>query len=316
MFLPLIQLILITATVKPEALIINVHTSSDVAGRCFTLAEISELSGDPTLVTQAGAIEVGTSPLPGLSRSIYPGDIIARLRFNHIDTKNVSLNFPPSVRILRGGSEVAVQEIVQAAELAVRTARKDLVDENTTFEPSQLPARIFVANGKRELQAGSVHSVGSFVNVPVTISVDGRPIKTVDVSFKLKRTSAVLVAKRTLEPHTALTEEDITLASMEAAPGAGAPLTDVAALIGKRTTRRIIQGAALTIACVECSPIIMPGAKVNLQVAVGGVVISSPGIARTQAAQGETVRVYATETKKELTGIALDAGTVRVEDKK
>src|SRR5438309_109855 len=59
---------------KPAS--VTVRPNCEVTGPTFTLGEIAEIrSEDAALAAQLAGIEIGASPLPGLSRLINPGDI-------------------------------------------------------------------------------------------------------------------------------------------------------------------------------------------------------------------------------------------------
>lgn len=297
---------------------VTVRATSEVAGRVFTLGEIAEINGsDAALVKQLAAVEVGTSPLPGLSRPLAPRDILARLRYSHIDMKRIALVCPPSVLITRGGQELAAEEVIRVAVGVLEsTENRGEGRPTSTYEPLPLPARLFVPAGKREYQPGTPRIQAASALVPVTVLVDGKPAKTVEVAFNVRRTAQALVATKTLEAHTVLRADDVTMVSVDLPPGAPVPLTDVQAAIGKRTTRRILQGQTLPANAVENVPVIAAGAKVTAEVVVGGVHITAPAIARTAGAVGDRIRVFVTDTKKELQGIIVDASTVRVEETK
>lgn len=315
----LLQLLLMLGLAVPDApkpvVTVTVRAASDVPGRTFTLGEIAEITGaDKALATQVAAVEIGTSPLPGLSRPLYPGDILTRLRLHRIDPKRLNLVAPPAIRVTRGGSEIPPDEIVKAATEALLAARKD-PDDGAIVEAVPLTTRLFVAAGAREYRAGAPRGQveGGAAVVPVSVLVDGRPAKTVEVAFKIRRLVAAVVAKRALEARTVLTADDVATANIELSPGAPPPLTDPEAVIGKRTTRRIVAGAPLSATALETVPVIAAGAKVTAQVVMGSIQISAPAIARTPGAVGDVIRLFVLDTRKELRGTIVDESTVRVE---
>ncbi|HXG24386.1 MAG TPA: flagellar basal body P-ring formation chaperone FlgA, partial [Chthonomonadales bacterium] len=289
-----------------SSITVTVRTTSEVAGRVFSLGEIAEIKGsDASLVKQLASVEVGTSPLPGLSRPLAPRDILARLRLSRIDMKRIALVCPSSVLVMRKGQELAAEEIIRVAAgvLESTESRSEGCPTSYTYEPLPLPARLFIPAGKREYQPGAPRVQAANALVPVTVLVDGTPAKTVEVAFKVRQTVQALVATKTLEAHTVLTADDVSVARVELPPGASIPLTDAQAVIGKRTTRRILQGQTLPVNAVENVPVIAAGAKVTAEVVVGGVRITAPAIARTAGAVGDRIRVFVTDTKKELQGI-------------
>jgi flagella basal body P-ring formation protein FlgA len=295
---------------------VKVRDTSDVPNKTFTLGEIAEVSGpDKALAFLVTSVEVGTSPLPGLSRRLSQVDVIARMRFNHIDTRKVTIVWPAAVRVVRSGTELPVQEVVEAGRKAIDAARKE-ANDGAVIELAQLPAKWMVPPGKREYEAGPVRGQveSGKASVEVRVLVDGKPVKTIDLPFTIKRMTTVLLAKRRIPAHTVLTEEDVTTGPVEVTASTVNALTDAAVVVGKRTTRQIELGAAITESLVELPPAVVSGAKVTLEVVIGGVRIRTVAVARSSGAVGSPVRVYAAETKKEVTAVVIDSRTVRAEE--
>lgn len=293
---------------------VAVRPQSEISGASITLGDIADVTGaDKALATRVAGIDVGTAPLIGLSRTLLKSDIVTRLRYNRIDTTQVDVVSAPSVKVTRVGADVAIPEVVEFATNALKAARKDPSD-SVQIEALPTPYKWVIPPGKRDMQAGPIRGAdGGVATVPVTLMVDGKPAKTVEISFKIKRMGSVLVAARQLEAHTVLKAEDVSLAVQEVVPGSVA-LTDAALVIGMRTTRQIAAGAVLTKAAVETSPVIMIGAPVDVNVVVGGITVATSGVARSQGAAGDRIRVFISKTNKEVSAIVVDAKTVRVEE--
>lgn len=295
-----------TITVKPQ---------SDVAGQSILLNDIAEITGaDKALVTRLGAVEVGTSPLVGLSRTLLRADIVTRLRFNQIDVEKLDIVSAPSFSVTRTGADLAVPEVVEFATKTLLAARKNTTD-GVQIEALPIPYKWVVPPGKREMLAGPIRGGldGNLVTVPVTVLVDGKPSKTVEVSFKLKRLVPVLVATRQLDAHTVLKLDDFSLTTQEIGPGV-VVVTDAALLIGMRTTRLIPAGGVITRNAVEGTPVVTIGAPVTVTVTFGNISVETSGVARTQGALGDRIHVFIPKTNKDIIAIVLDAKTVRLED--
>ncbi|MGC8668626.1 MAG: flagellar basal body P-ring formation chaperone FlgA [Chthonomonadales bacterium] len=286
-----------------------------VSGSVFTLGEIARVTGsNAQLVARISAVEVGASPLPGLTRLLFPADVQTRLRYNGIDPGAVDLQAPPSIRVSRAATRVDNSAVVRAATEAVEAANQG--GGELIVEASPPSTQLYVSPGSLTYLPGAPRGeLGSgSVIVPVAILVDGKPAKSVDVLVKVRRRVTALVATRPLAPHDTLTSGDVTTAVVDGPPGGAPFLTDVAALVGKRTTRQIALGAPLREGDVEAVPVILTGARVNVVISAGGVTITAPAVARTQGAIGDRVRVFVKTTRKELTGTVVDASTVRVEE--
>jgi flagella basal body P-ring formation protein FlgA len=312
------MLVLVMPAAKPVPLpaTVVVRAMPQVAGSTFRLGEIADITGeDRSLVRQLTEVEVGTAPLPGLTRPLYPSDIVIRLRYRGIDPKRVDLQCPPSIRILRVAGEVPGDAVTDAAKAALVASQGTAADD-LIIEALPTTAKLLVSPGKLEYRAGAPRGrvESGTMTVPVTILVEGAPAKNVDVPFRIKRAVTAVVAMRDLEVGSVIRAEDVTVAKIET-PAGGTTLIDPQLVIGRKTTRRIAQGAPLSDAVTGTVKIVANGARLVVVSAVGGVSISVPGTARSAGGVGERVRVYIEETKKELSGVVVDAATVRLEDR-
>ncbi len=296
----------ITITAKAEA---------EVQGSAFTLGEIADIAGtDKALKTQLAAIEVGTSPLPGLSRLLHPGDIIVRLRANHLESKRVQVLAPPEMRVTRIGHEVAADQITQAAITAAQSAIKDI--PNATLEPVQAAAKYTVPAGKVQVLAGAYHGSAEqgLIYVPVSLTVDGKPVQVLDIALRVHRKASVLVANRPIQPHEILSAEDVSLVLTDLPPGFTQPITDLQDAIGKRSTRFLQSGQPIPATAVETPPVISANDQITIEYVFGTIRITAPGLARQSGKVGDTIRVYAPDTRKELDAVIVNNRMVRITD--
>lgn len=298
---------------KPVTL--TVRANSEVGGAAFTLGEIADIQGDDkALVAQLAAIEIGASPLPGLSRIINPGDVTVRLRQHHLDNARVEVALPPGMRITRSGHDVAADEITQAAIESAKDAIKNQPD--ATLEVVSGPNKLVVAAGKIQILAGAWRGnldIGA-LTVPVSVLVDGKPVQTVDVALRIHRKTMALVARRAIQVHEIIGPQDVALMSVDASSVTGSLLASIEESIGKRATRRILAMTPIAADMLEKAPLIAANDSITIEMVYGALRVSAAGIARQTGAEGDRIHVYATDTKKELDAIVIDKHTVRVED--
>jgi flagella basal body P-ring formation protein FlgA len=293
--------------------LISIRSESNVTGQSFTLGEIADITGaDAASLARLESVKIGVSPLPGLSRTLFVSDINARLLYNHINPHLFQIQFPASVRITRTGTDISPDELLSAAQNALL----NITQSGISAIPIQQPAHQIVLQGKHDIQAGDVHlqDEGSMATVPLTILVDGNPVRNLQITFNLKKTVSAIVAKTTLEAHTVITSDMLTMGNVDITNPA--IITDPSQLIGKRTTRRIPLGAPFISGCVEKVMAVNYGATVTLLSQVGGVQITCPGVARSTGAIGDIIRVWSNETKTELSGTLLDNSIVKIEETK
>jgi len=294
----------ITVMVKPNA---------EVPQRTFRLGEIADISGgDRSLVAQFAAVEIGNSPLPGLSRIIYSGDIVVHLRAAHLYNPTVEIVAPPEIRVQRASHDIAVEQIVSAARVSAQFAIKDLPDAVLAAEP--LNGRYTMPSGKLRLVAGAYRGTvdGGTLIVPVSIQIDGASAQSVDVLFKVHRRMTLLVARRTIEPHDIIAADDVSLKTIELPAGFGSPVREIRDVDGKRATRRILMDTPIPSNALETPPVVLQNGHVTIEYLIGAIRITAPGKALQPGLIGETIRVYALDTRRELDAVVVSKGLVRI----
>ena len=143
------------ATVAKQPVVVTVRATPQVAGKTFRLGEIAEITGgDKAFVAQLADVEVGTSPLPGLMRSLFAADIVTRMRSRGIDPKRVTLQSPPSIRISRAAGEVPTDAMTEAAK-AVLVESQGAAAADEIIEPLPMTTKLMVSPGKIEYRAGA-----------------------------------------------------------------------------------------------------------------------------------------------------------------
>ncbi len=297
----------ITVTVRPV---------NEIPGPTILLADIADISGtDQAMIVQIGAVEVGVSPLPGLSRTLMPGDVTVHLRAAHLESKRVQTVLPPGIRVTRIGRELAADEVTKAALQAAEPALKGL--EGSTLEAAPGTGHYTLPGGAVKIVPGAWRGrpESGTIYVPVNLVVDGKTQQTVEVALRVhRRAAAVVVARHTIEAHAILTADDLVLSNTELPAGFGEPIVSLEAAIGKRATRRISSDAPLSSSAVETAPAITANDRITIEYRFGSIAISAAGVAHQNGAVGDTIRVTATETHKELEGLVLDSHTVRIGD--
>lgn len=297
------------------AVTLTVRAITEVPGAHFTLGEIADLQGkDSELIAQLAKVEIGTSPIPGQSRNVTPGDITVKLRAAKLESARVSVNAPPVIRVTRARNDVPPAEITQAAMPIAQGAVKDLAD--ATLEPQPLAQGVTLPTGRVVLIAGAYRGEPEMgtIYVPVSMNVDGKPAQTVEVAFKVRRRMSVVAASRTIEVNDIIAAEDVSVVRMELPSGFTRPLKELQEVVGKRAKRQLRANLPISAMHLDTPPDLTANARVTIEFIIGPVRISAPGIAREAGAVGDTIRVYAPDTKKEVEAVIVDGRTVRVPD--
>lgn len=213
-----------------------------------------------------------------------------------------------------GVQEVSERDIREAVAAFIRD-NAPWPSEQVEVEAIFVPGPAFVPLGRVSLHV-SAPKGGRFVgrsNFAVGVSVDRRPARTVWVAAEITVWSEVVIALRTLYRGEILDAGGVGVdrRRMKDVPrGAVLRVDDV---VGKRVSRLVQAGSAVTSAAVEVPPVIRKGDWVTILAEGGSVRISAPGEARDEGAPGETIRVANRASKRTVQARVVDSRTVRVE---
>ena len=300
---------------KPALAVITVtpRSSSEVAGGVFTLGEIADFSGkDAALIQKLRAVEVGTSPLPGLSRSLSPGDIVVKLRACHLETAQVALTGPPAMEIRRAHVSLESAALVKAALEAARPLLSEIPD--ATLEAENPPQNLNLPTGKMVLVPGACkgRAENGLVFVPIAIQVDGKPFQTVEIALRAHRMARIVIANRQLEPGDILMADDVSLAKMDVILSGKRGLTTTKAAVGKRVKRRILNDAPLAASDLETPPAVLANAEITIQFVFGAVQVTALARTLQAGAIGDTIRVQTVDTHTVLDAVIINSHTARM----
>ncbi len=204
----------------------------------------------------------------------------------------------PTVRISGKRFEKLAKPATQSIQL---TGDAELVQAYPV--PDQV-----VPAGDVTLSVGTALYNPSYINVPVTIDVDGKFLRQVFVGYRIQEYVRTAVAARDLVPGTVITPDDVTI---ERVPFHGQRINGVDALIGRKVVSATRQGQPIAIESTQTNQIVKPGSTVVLIVHDGGVAIAADVVARTGGGLGDEIQLWNPQTRKALSGTVV--GPDRVE---
>jgi len=204
----------------------------------------------------------------------------------------------PTVRISGKRFEQLAKGATQSVHL---TGDAELVQAFP--EPDQV-----VPAGTVVLSVGTAIYNPSYINVPVTIEVDGKFLRQVFVGYRIQEYVHTAVAAHDLVPGTVIAADDVTIARV---PFHGQRVNGIDALIGRKVVSAMRQGQQLALEATQTNQIVKPGSTVVLIVHDGGVAIAADVVARTGGGLGDEIQLYNPQTQKALSGTVV--GPDRVE---
>jgi len=148
----------------------------------------------------------------------------------------------------------------------------------------------------------------SFINVPISLMVDGRLARVVYVGYRVQHFVQTAIASHDLAPGTVVNPDDVTLGRIVST---GHEINGTNVLVGRRLTGAISAGQPVYLDRTQVDQIVKAGATVIMVIRDGGVSLVAAVIARSSGGLGDQVNVYNESTNKMLSGTVV--GPDRVE---
>jgi len=202
---------------------------------------------------------------------------------------------------------VSGQRIAQIASREIAGLAHDA--DHQYVAVSVVPDQVMTGD-RVALHAQSPIGTSSFVNVPVTIDVDGKLDRTVYVGYRMQQYVETAVAAHDIVPGTVLSAGDLAMARV---PFTGRPGNGIDALVGRKVTGSLLKGQPVRIEATTVNQIVKAGSTVVLVVRDSGVQVTADVIARTSGGLGDEVSVYNPSTNKALSGTVTAPNTVELD---
>jgi flagella basal body P-ring formation protein FlgA len=199
---------------------------------------------------------------------------------------------------------IAAARLSALAEKAVHALVNDpdhSVRADYRFTDQLVPA------GKVTIQAQSAQANPTYIAIPLLISVDAKPIRTIYAGYRVITYIKTAIAAHTLGAGTVLTADDLANGRVEST---GRKPVEVASLVGRKLSVAAAMGSPIYFEQTRQNEIVVAGQPAVYILHDGPVVISADVVARTSGAMGQVVAVYNPNTRKDLSGVVTGPGKV------
>lgn len=212
---------------------------------------------------------------------------------------------PAAVRV--PGQTVSGKTIMQLADGGVRSLK---LDKDHAFMPAFGVPDQMLPPGRIALSVGSPIVTPSYINVPVTLRLNGKFSRAVYVGYRVQTFVSQAVAAHDIAPGTVLGDGDV---EMKRVPFTGRQPNGTQVLVGRRVIASYVKGQSIFIESTNADQIVKAGATVIMIVRDGGVALTADVIARTSGGLGDQVIVFNPVTNKQLSGTVTGPGRVELE---
>lgn len=317
--LAVLAVILLTGLVNSpgaaQITVIKILETAEVKGPEIHLGEIAQIDGKDRLLVEAlSDMVIGKAPLPSRMRVIETRFIKLRLKQNGFNPVAFDLRGSPKSHVTRSYIEIGKKEIQEIlSDFLYGTALRG--NPSARVKALGVPERIILPKGHvtyRVSPPKNTHYVG-LVPLSIEFSVDGEIQKKVRTNATIEIMVEVVVAKKPLQKYQPLTEDDIEIHKMDLATLPHNVITDLEAILGKRTRRAIGSKTVLRTDLIELPPIVQRGDIVIIVAESNGLRITALGKAKRKGRMGERIPVENFDSKKILYAEVVDSRRVKIE---
>ena len=294
------------------AVTLDIHRQATVIGAAVTVGDVADCLGSELLCEALVSRQLVKAPEPGAAFALTTIEIGKTIRRLLPAENELELTGAASVTVNRPGQQITAGDILAQIDSYLNSRAERWPGAEIHFTPSERPLPFAVPEGEIswEIIPANPNILGS-PRIAVLIKVDGKVRKNLSVAGKLEVISPVAVAKTPLTKGVLIAPEQFSIDRRDIS-ALDSPLADAAEVAGQRLTRSLKAGEPLTRRAAEEPPIVHRGEMVKMVVRQGGLFLTAAGIAQSDGAMGQVIRVENSNSKKIVRGQVSGPGIVEV----
>ncbi len=289
------------ALAEENTIQIKLRSEARIGGWEILLGDIADVSAKDTLVSGRVMGEtLGSPPGPGLARILRREDILAILLSRGYARDRIQISGSERIRLLTLATKIPGVEIQEKGASYLR----NLLGEGG-FDGSSIPieeievlprgdvAEVLIPTGRRGhgIRFSGIPSGPWDTNVRVTaaVTVDGRVVTRIPVSYSVKRYTTALATIRELRTGEALSSSNVHRIRIELSSVRQDLVFDESILKGAVVTRTIGAMSPLRSRDFTYPPTIKKGSLVAVTSISGALTIKTYGRAEEEGRMGKTI---------------------------
>jgi flagella basal body P-ring formation protein FlgA len=294
---------------------IKIAEKATVSGDTVNLGHIATFQpGQDPRVAELRSVQIAAAPAPGNTYRFNRQFLDYKVGSAVADQgEDITLDTPNSIQVHRTAQIVTtarMEEIFRDHILETAPWPEDEI----TLESVRVPEDVALPEGALRWEIrenGNTDYLGN-VSVTLTFVVDGRKIRRVPLSGRVSITRDVLQAARNIQRGDLIRAEDVLQTVKTTMRMNGDVLMDAGEAVGKRASRSIRAGRAITSAMVEDPPVVEKGSDVTIVAENDILRITTRGEALEEGRRGDRIRVRNLGSGKEITSTVRGPGRVDV----
>jgi len=275
---------------------------------------LSALVGSPVPNAVPSALldaDLGAAPLPGYTLRISKAEIARRLRARNLGA-NVSWSGAQAVSVERLASSSDSTALVAAAQTWLQ-ARLDPLAARVELRPARGLAEVQLPAGAVELRPRPLQGkplLRPEIVVWLDILVDGAPVRTVAVPFRVSAFRQVLSARRLLGVGTRPGCADLEPVEADVAAFDSPALGPDCAAVAGQLKRTLVPGTPLLAAHLQVPVAVAQGDQVALRVSYGAIELETRALALMDGEVGQRIDVRASSSNRPVNAEVVAPGIV------
>lgn len=151
---------------------VSVRAESTILGEKILLGEVAEIDAPESVRAQLAGIDLGPAPVVGVPKAIRRERILGALRQGGMKPEQLRLTVPTGAIAVRRGQSLSGEQVLQAAESAVKAK----LGPTVTLKPRQELSSTAIPQGALELRPEQVSANLQSATVLIGVYVDGKRI--------------------------------------------------------------------------------------------------------------------------------------------
>jgi flagella basal body P-ring formation protein FlgA len=269
------------------------------------LGEIAQITGPAVRVARLQRLPVARAPEAGQERTLAREDIETVLRASTDGRIGVVVTGAQRTLVRAGVQIVEGERLAAAAVRAVEEQLAGRPDVKAQIEVTHVPLAVRLRPAEIELRSElrDDELPSGSLNVRVRLFQGLRSVAETSVGVRVKLSQMVPVASRKIAEGELLGESDLTMESREVGGSRWEP-AEPARIIGRAARQAIARGKVLEAKMFEAPTVIRRGDRVRLTLSRGVLVVVTQAEARSDAVDGQTVRLRLIDSGSEVLGTA------------
>lgn len=299
-------------TADAQGLTVAIAAESQVTGQYYTLGDIASIYGDDGgRIAGLQQIKLGRVPAPGQSYILNAEILGARLANSQLDLSGITWQIPVQFKVTALSQTISAQQLVGAAEKYLTTR---LIGADVLVTALGQPQDLLVPPGDItydiELPYGVKYNSPTYVTIGVWVA--GQPVTVVKLRFDIKKYEQIAVSSRAIAAGELVNADSVVLERRESGRLAPGYVTDLTKILGLTVKRQVAAGMVLNDSLLDKPALIQRGNNVSIVAKIGGIIITTPGIAMENGSENQFIRVRNANSKKIVTGRVIDENTVQI----